>query len=152
MKGIPVQQDIDVQIDLNVTSYIPDDYISDSSQKIEMYQNIALCKNEEDIQNVIDEMIDRFGNMPAEIENLLEIARIKILCKKAKISKVQSKVNSTLFIFDVPELTININDLVKKYENRIKFTQGIKPQITLSLKDISEKNILKESKEFLEML
>ena len=152
MKGIPVQQDIDVQIDLNVTSYIPDDYISDSSQKIEMYQNIALCKNEEDIQNVIDEMIDRFGNMPAEIENLLEIARIKILCKKAKISKVQSKVNSTLFIFDVPELTININDLVKKYGNRIKFTQGIKPQITLSLKDISEKNILKESKEFLEML
>ena len=56
MKGMPVKEEIDVQIDLDVTSYIPDEYISDSSQKIEMYQDIALCRNEEDIQNVIDEM------------------------------------------------------------------------------------------------
>ena len=152
MQGKEVEPDLDIQIDLNVTSYIPDSYIKDQNQKIEIYQDIALCKNEEDIQNVVDEMIDRFGNMPNEIENLLDIARIKTLCKKAKISKIQSKVNSILFIFDVPELTININELVKKYGNRIKFTQGIKPQITLSLKDVSEKNILKESKEFLEML
>lgn len=46
MQGVAIQEEIDVQIDLDVTSYIPDEYISDSSQKIEMYQNIALCKNE----------------------------------------------------------------------------------------------------------
>lgn len=150
MKGITTQEEIDVQIDLDVTSYIPDEYISDSSQKIEMYQNIALCRNEEDIQNVIDEMIDRFGNMPNEIEKLLEIARIKILCKKLKITKVQSKRNFVLFIFESGELSIDINELVKKYKNKIKFTQGIKPQITLALDNTSEMKMLREIKEFLE--
>ena len=149
IQGETVIPEIDVQIDLDVTSYIPDEYISDSSQKIEMYQDIALCKNEEDIQNVVDEMIDRFGNMPNEIENLLDIARIKTLCKKLKISKVQEKRNFVVFIFEPGEINIDINELLKKYRNRIKFTQGIKPQVTLALTENSEKGILNEVKTFL---
>ena len=149
MQGKTVKPEIDVQIDLDATSYIPDEYISDSSQKIEMYQDIALCKNEEDIQNVIDEMIDRFGNMPKEIENLIEIARIKILCKKLNISKVQGKKNFVLFIFEPGEIKIDIDGLVKKYKNKIKFTQGVKPQITLALDNVSELKMLREVKEVL---
>ena len=149
IQGEKVEPEIDVQIDLDATCYIPDTYISDSSQKIEIYQDIALCKNEEDIQNVIDEMIDRFGNMPKEIENLIEIARIKILCKKLNISKVQGRHSFVLFMFEPGELSIDINELVKKYKNRIKFTQGIKPQITLALNNLSEIKMLKEVKEFL---
>lgn len=91
MKGIKIEPEIEIQIDLDVTSYIPDEYIKDPNQKIEIYQNIALCKNEEDIQNIIDEIIDRFGNMPGELENLVSIARIKYLAKKQKISKIASK-------------------------------------------------------------
>ena len=148
-QGEVVIPEIDVQIDLDATCYIPDTYISDSSQKIEMYQEIALCKNEEDIQNVIDEMIDRFGDMPKEIENLIEIARIKILCKKLKISKVQSKKNFVVFIFEPGEINIDINQMVRKYKNKIKFTQGIKPQITLALENTAEIKMLKEVEEFL---
>ena len=149
IQGEIVTPEIDVQIDLDATCYIPDTYISDSSQKIEMYQEIALCKNEEDIQNVIDEMIDRFGDMPKEIENLIEIARIKILCKKLNISKVQGKRNFVVFIFEPGKINIDINELVRKYKNRIKFTQGIKPQITLALNNSSEIKMLQEVKEFL---
>ena len=149
IQGEIVIPEIDVQIDLDVTCYIPDTYISDSSQKIEMYQEIALCKNEEDIQNVIDEMIDRFGDMPKEIENLIEIARIKILCKKLNISKVQGKKNFVVFIFEPGEIDIDINELVKKYRNKIKFTQGIKPQITLAIDNMSEIKMLKEVEGFL---
>ena len=152
IQGETVEPEIDVQIDLNVTTYIPDNYISDSSQKIEIYQNIALCKNEEDIQNIVDEMIDRFGNMPNQIENLLDIARIKILCKKKNISKVQGKRNFVVFTFEAKELNIDINELVKKYRNQIKFTQGIKPQITFATKSTTEKGILKEIIEFLKEL
>ena len=50
MKGIKEEEEIDVQIDIAVGSYIPDSFIENSSQKIEIYQNIALCKNEEDIE------------------------------------------------------------------------------------------------------
>ena len=152
IQGEVVTTEIEVQIDLNVTCYIPDTYISDASQKIEMYQEIALCKNEEDIQNVIDEMIDRFGNMPKEIENLIEIARIKTLCKKLNVSKVQGKRNFVVFIFEPGEINIDINELVKKYRNKIKFTQGIKPQITLALENISEIKMLKEIEEFLKVI
>ena len=150
MKGEEVKPEIDVQIDLEATCYIPDEYISDSSQKIEIYQDIALCKNEEDIQNVIDEMIDRYGNMPKEIENLLEIARIKILCKKLNISKVQGRRNFVVFIFEAKELNIDVNELVKKYKNKIRFSQGVKPQITIALDNSTGMPMLKEVKKFLE--
>ena len=150
MQGQEIKPEIDVQIDLDATCFIPDEYISDSSQKIEIYQDIALCKNEEDIQNVIDEMIDRFGNMPKEIENLLEIARIKILCKKLNISKVQGKHNFVVFIFEAKELNIDVNELVKKYKNKIRFSQGIKPQITIALDNSTGMPMLKEVKKFLE--
>ena len=54
-----------------------------------------------------------------------------------------------VFIFEPGEINIDINELVKKYKNRIKFTQGIKPQITLALDNVSEIKMLKEVKEFL---
>ena len=152
MQGEEVKPEIDVQIDLDATCYIPDEYISDSSQKIEIYQDIALCKNEEDIQNVIDEMIDRFGNMPSEIENLIEIARIKILCKKLNISKVQGKHSFAVFTFELGEFNIDVNELAKNYRNRIKFSQGLKPQITYVLQNATGMKMLKEVEEFLKTI
>ncbi|MBR0350599.1 MAG: DEAD/DEAH box helicase, partial [Clostridia bacterium] len=156
-KGIKVEETPDVQIDLNVTSYIPDEYIENSSQKIEIYQNIALCNNEQDIQDVIDEIIDRYGNMPKELENLLSIARIKYLAKAQKISKIASKGTSVVFTFETNGDNIDIPGLVKKYGNRIKFSAGIKPMVTLKIpvfgdtfqKQENEKIILKEVTEFL---
>lgn len=149
MQGIEVEKDIDIQIDLNVTSYIPDEYIPDSSQKIEIYQNIALCKNEEDIQNVVDEIIDRFGNMPAELENLLDIARIKYLSKPLYISKIASKKTAVVFTFEQSQFKIDISELVKKYKNKIKFSPGVKPMITLEIGTTSERQILNDVTEFL---
>lgn len=60
IQGVEVKEEIDVQIDLDISSYIPDEYIENSSQKIEIYQDIALARTEQDIENVTDEMIDRF--------------------------------------------------------------------------------------------
>lgn len=149
-QGINVEEDIGCQIDLNVTSYIPDSFISDQNQKIEIYQDIALCKNEEDIRNVIDEIIDRFGNMPNEIENLLEISRIKQLAKEKYLTKIQSRGNSVVFTYDTNKFDNNsLSDIIKKYGNRIKFSSGIKPMITLKIEKQGEKGLLQEVKEFL---
>ena len=152
MKGEEIVEDIDIQIDLNVTSYIPDEYISDSAQKIEIYQNIALCKNEEDIQNEIDEIIDRFGNMPPELENLLDIARIKYLAKNLYITKIMSKRTAVVFTFEQSKFNVNIEELVKQYRNRIKFSPGVKPMITLEIGTINERQILNDVQEFLKIL
>ena len=131
MKGIEVLPETDIQIDLNVTSYIPDEYISDANQKIEVYQNIALCKNEEDIQNVIDEIIDRFGNMPKELENLIDIARIKYLSKEINIVKIMNKNQAVVFTFEQNRFKLDVNKLIQNYGNKIKFSAGVKPMITL---------------------
>ena len=152
MKGEEVVEDIDIQIDLNVTSYIPDEYISDSAQKIEIYQNIALCKNEEDIQNEIDEIIDRFGNMPPELENLLDIARIKYLAKNLYITKIMSKRTAVVFTFEQSKFNVNIEELVKQYRNRIKFSPGVKPMITLEIGTTNERQILNDVQEVLKLL
>ena len=149
MQGVEVEPDLDIQIDLNVTSYIPDEYIQDSAQKIEIYQNIALCKNEEDIQNVVDEIIDRFGNMPSELENLLDIARIKYLAKAQYINKIASKKTAVVFTFEQSKFDVDIPKLIEKYKNRLKFSPGVKPMITLEIGTTNERQILNDVTEFL---
>ena len=147
MKGIQVQEEIDVQIDINVSSYIPDEFTDNSSQKIEIYQNIALCKSEEDIQNVVDEIIDRYGIMPEEIENLLEITRIKNLCKEVGITKVSQKATSVIFYLEPDKFNSeNIDKIINIYKNRIQFSPGKTGYITL--KNVGN-DIIKEVKEFL---
>ncbi len=156
MKGIEVKPEIDIQIDLNVTSYIPDEYISDSNQKIEVYQDIALCKNEDDIQNIIDEIIDRFGNMPKELENLIDIARIKYMAKELQIEKIISRKTAVVFTFKTngseKEFKIDIPKLVKEYGSKIKFSAGIRPMITLEIGNNNERNILNDTTKFLKWL
>ena len=148
LRGEKIEEEIDVQIDLDVTSYIPDEYIENSSQKIEIYQNIALCKSEDDIQNVTDEVIDRYGQMPYEIENLLDIARIKIMSKEKFITKISQKRENIIFYFDNTKFNFDIVDkLMKTYRNRIKFSPSKDPYITFKISNL--KNILGECKEFL---
>lgn len=153
MQGIEVKEEKDIQIDLNVSSYIPDEYIENTAQKIEIYQNIAISKTEEDIIDVIDEVTDRFGTMPKEIENLLDIARIKILCKQTGVLKISQRASNIVFYFDMelfkPEI---VNKLVEEYKDRIKFSQGVEPYVTLRIKNDSGKIILEEVKKFLNML
>ena len=149
MQGIEIEEEIDVQIDINVSSYIPDEYIESSSQKIEVYQDIALCKTEEDISEIIDEITDRYGNMPDEVNNLIEITRIKQMCKIASIIKVNQRRENVVFTFNEKEFNINIvQKLLQKFRNQIKFSPGAVPYITYKIKNLS--NTIQEIKEFLE--
>lgn len=149
-QGIEIKPEVDVQIDINVTSYIPEEYIQDSNQKIEIYQDIALCKNEEDIQDIIDELIDRFGDIPEEVYKLLEVSRIKQLAKLKGVTKISSKKDGVVFTYDNSLFdTSCIQELIKKYGTRIRFSPGVKPMITLKFNADDEDIILKEIKKYL---
>ena len=150
MKGIKVEEEQEITIDINVSSYIPDSYIENSSQKIEVYQNIALCRNKEDIENTKNDIIDRFGKMPQEVENLLKIARIKEICNQKGIIKITQRNNNIIFTFANNEsFDMPIDELIKKYGDRIKFSPGKEPYITYKLKDQSK--TLEEIKDFLKI-
>ena len=149
MKGIEIEEDIDITIDINVSSYIPDSYIENGSQKIEVYQNIALCNTEEDIKNIEEDIIDRFGKMPKEVANLLEIARIKGMCRNLGITKINQKQSSIVFNFNPETFIMDIDCMLKKYKNRVRFSPAREPYITYRIEN--NDNILNEVIEFLNM-
>ena len=156
MQGIEIEEEQEIQIDINISSYIPDEYIENSSQKIEIYQNIALCRTEEDIQNVIDEIIDRYGVMPKELENLIEVARIKEMCREAGVIKIAEKKNSftnsqnLVFYYDKNKYNPEIVDiLIKKYGYDIKFSAGLEPYVTLRIGELTDEELIEKIKEFL---
>ncbi|MCI8519659.1 MAG: transcription-repair coupling factor, partial [Clostridia bacterium] len=138
----------EVQIDLSVSSYIPDNYIENSDIKIGIYQNIALCMNEEQILEVTDEIIDRFGNIPKELENLIEIARIRNMCREKGINKISQRPAGIVFYFAPDKLNMeNINKLIKIFGSNIKFSPSVLPYITYKID--TNKSILKQTKDFL---
>lgn len=138
----------DIMIDINVSSYIPEEYIENSDLKIRIYQDIALCKNEEEIIDVTDEIIDRFGSMPKEVENLLEIARIKNACREKGINKINQRGNNVIFYFEESKFDFDkINKLIEKYKYRLKFSPSALPYITYKIDE--NKHIIREIKEFL---
>ena len=147
---IQEEEEKDVQIDLNVSSYIPDDYCSDSSQKIDIYQDIALSKNEEDIEVVKEDLKDRYGYIPTEIENLLQITRIRNLARQKNVVKIAQRGNNIVYHFDPdsfnPEIVMT---LIAKFKNRIKFSKGAIPYLTFSL---NGEDCLEEVKILLEVL
>ncbi|EPD49381.1 transcription-repair coupling factor [Paenisporosarcina sp. HGH0030] len=85
--GVKQEEVLDVEISLPFDAYLPDAYIPDGFQKIQMYKRIKAVDSEKDYEDLVDELIDRFGNMPIEAERLMRIARIKVW---AKISGVES--------------------------------------------------------------
>ena len=153
MQGIETNEDVDIQIDLNISSYIPDEYISDSSQKIEIYQDIALCRTEEDIANIVDELIDRYGNMPRELENLIEIVRIKEMCRNLNIIKLSKKMHNYVFYFDSSKFDFSVVDrVIAEYGNKVSFSPGREPYVTLKSSANGDLNQLEEIKDFLKFL
>ena len=96
VKGEPIVEDVEVEIDLNVNAYIPDYYIDDELTKLEMYKKIACIENQEDLSEVQNELEDRFSDIPKPVETLLNIAYIKSICKKLKIEKVRQNKNEII--------------------------------------------------------
>ena len=155
MQGVTVKEEKDVQIDINFSSYIPESYIEDSAQKIEIYQDIALCRDEKDIEDVTDEIIDRYGTMPIEVENLLEVARIKILAKKAGVIKIMQKEGSVVFNLDKDKINLDkkiISKLLQKYGNNLRFSAGVEAYITLKINKNDEKKVVEDIKELLDFI
>ncbi|MCX8074245.1 MAG: transcription-repair coupling factor [Clostridia bacterium] len=87
----------DVKIDIDVSAYISDNYIPDITQKISIYQKISNIESNEESMNIIDELLDRFGNIPKETENLIKIVEVRNECRKLNITRVVQKQDYIVF-------------------------------------------------------
>lgn len=81
----------EVYVDINASSFIPDTYVNSSMLKFEIYKKIASCYSEEEYESIVSSITDRYGNPPEEVLSLFYIAKLKILCKKLFISSVTEK-------------------------------------------------------------
>jgi len=76
-------------IELQVDAFLPDPYVVDSQTKASLYQRLALVRDEEQLSEMVDELVDRFGTPPREVEHLIEIIRIKLLASSLKVEQIQ---------------------------------------------------------------
>ncbi|EJZ69545.1 transcription-repair coupling factor [Lachnoanaerobaculum sp. OBRC5-5] len=86
--GKPVEEEVEASVEIDSSAYIPSSYISNEETKLEIYKKIALVKTEEDFLDMQDELIDRFGEMPKSVANLLYVARIKALASSMFINDI----------------------------------------------------------------
>ncbi|MEY8442420.1 transcription-repair coupling factor [Lactobacillaceae bacterium 24-114] len=89
----------DAEIELGIEAYLPDDYISDQQQKIELYKTIRTAENQEQVLEIQGDLIDRFGDYPKAVENLLLISQLKHYADQAMIQEIKRRQDQITIIF-----------------------------------------------------
>ncbi|WP_018934283.1 transcription-repair coupling factor [Gracilibacillus lacisalsi] len=90
-KAVEEVQPFEVELDLKIDAYIPDQYIPDEKQKIDMYKRFQAIYSQEDVHDLRDELIDRFGDYPEEVENLFHVSTLKMMSKKERIEAITER-------------------------------------------------------------
>ena len=83
--------EIDPEIRLPVPARLPEDYVPDVSQRLVLYKRLASCRDDTEVDRIRDELLDRFGAMPAEAENLLEVIRLKIQARRLGVAAIDQQ-------------------------------------------------------------
>ena len=91
LKGEGEEESFTTTIDLNIDAYIPESYIRNEYQKLDIYKRIAAIDNEEEMDDMTEELIDRFGDIPKKVQQLLHIAALKGLAHSAYVTAVEQK-------------------------------------------------------------
>ena len=91
LKGEMEEESYTTTIDLNVDAYIPSSYIPNEYQKLDIYKRIASIENEEEMDDMVEELIDRFGDIPKKVQQLLHIASVKAFAHSAYIVSIEQK-------------------------------------------------------------
>lgn len=143
-----VRQDIEMEVAMN--GYIPHDYISDPEQKIEAYQRIATLSTEEEYHQIIEEFIDRFGDIPDSVYNIIVAARLKSLAQDIGFTKISEQKNELVFsLQNAQQFSLQqIAKISSHFPGRAVFNLSDHPAISYGWK----KDKLKEALAFLEML
>ena len=97
-KGEAPAESFETSVDLDVDAYIPADYIPNENQKLAVYKRIACVETKEDAQEVLDELLDRFGEPPKQAQTLLSIAELKGRAHRAYLTEISEKGQEIMFV------------------------------------------------------
>ena len=131
LKHLPAKISIHVEVDLPVAAFLPDDYVPDRRQKIDLYRRLARLERFDQIEELRNELRDRFGKLPASVKRLLSVSEVKLEAA----------------VWQVSSITMIDKYLTFKFENRERFSQlsSVRPMIRI-IDDQTAMVTLKETK------
>ncbi len=145
MKGEKPAQPIDegCLVDMQIQAHIPEEYIASTNLRLDVYRRIAAVRTAEDALDVTDELIDRFGEPPAAVKGLLDVALLRNRASQLGISEVKQQ-GDTLFLykrsFDLGE----VGNLIRAMNGRVMLNAGSRPYISVKLSSHSPLETLSE--------
>ena len=143
-KGEELPPEKTITIDIQVKAYIPQEYIFDPGVKIDFYQRIYAAKEKQELDQLKEELEDRFGPVPQALLNLLKIASIKVIAEQAKVRAiVQNKGQIRLTMEDEHGLTgRRLIDLARRFRRQLSFNTAAGLEILVSIQHIDAKQVL----------
>jgi transcription-repair coupling factor (superfamily II helicase) len=142
LRGKDQEMDIDPVLDLRYRGFIPKTYIESEKLRVEMYKRLSAIRSEAELEELREEMRDRFGAVPPELNELFVIVRIRTLCRNAGIKLLREKENELQLVFEKSRVDI-IGLLQKVHENRRIFSISPKDHNTLHIYRVFKDNVEK---------
>ena len=130
LKGEAKEEDLfETSVDIDVDAFIPATYIKSEFQKLDIYKRIAEIANEEEFMDMQDELVDRFGDMPNAVNNLLNIALLKTIAHQAFVLQLVHRGNKVKFVMyqKAPLDVGRIPELIQQYEGNLDIEKGDNP-------------------------
>ena len=148
-QGKAPQTRADCTIDISISAYIPENYITSERLRIDVYKKIAAIENQDDYLDVTDELTDRFSVPPEPVKNLMTISLIRNLARGLSIYDIKQKAYNIVFYLDKQDESI-AKYLLQQYKSKLLYSHSDKPYYTLRL----EQNIstCKQMQDFLQIM
>ena len=123
------EEEFDTVIDLDIDAFIPERYIKNEFQKLDVYKRIATIESEEEYDDMLEELMDRFGEPPKAVQNLLAVANLKAMAHRAWLTEIAQKGDQIRFtMFERAKADpAGIELLVKESKGKMKFVIDTNP-------------------------
>jgi len=128
----PPEYDAECLVDMQIQAHIPENYISNLSQRLEIYRRIADIRNREDALDVTDELIDRFGEPPESVNGLIEVALLRNLASQLGIYEIKQQ-GDVLLLYKTKIDMKQVGALISAMRSRVMLNAGAKPYISVKI-------------------
>jgi transcription-repair coupling factor (superfamily II helicase) len=132
-KGEQPPVEYECMVDIQVSAHIPENYIESSTQRLEIYRRIADIRGDADVSDVLDELIDRFGEPPQAVKSLVDVALLRNTAAQLGIKEISQRAQVIMLFTDNLDLRA-VSGLVARLRGRVMVSAGQKPYISVKLK------------------
>lgn len=154
LKGEKPKDDFETKIDLSIDAFVPPSYIKNEALKMDVYKRIAGIETLEEYEDMQDELIDRFGDIPSQVENLMQAVLLKAKAHEIYITEISGNKNRIRLCMwsEAKIATERIPLLVREYKGKLKFTPQEGPFFTYEPKSNNTKDVIEMARDLVEDL